>query len=533
MHHFKEDMTQGTELFQAGKLEEARVFFEQIVQANPLHYEALNNLGTILYMQGDNLSSEKYYQKAFSLKEDDTYILSNLADLYFNLKQWKNAASFLERYLHHTPGDYGRLNKLALAYMEYGEPPQAIPVLERSLEIKPDQENIQNILKTLKSIPPVKLAPTRRKHVPLVSVGLPVYNGGQLLPQAIESILSQDLEDLELIISDNGSSDQTEEICRHYQRRDRRVRYYRSDENLGSLTNFLNVLGLSTSPFFMWASHDDLREKTFMRACFPPLDRDPSVALVYPRTKVFDINSHFLGIAQDRLLTDQESAQERFKHLIWEIGMCNVFYGIYRSSMLKKISSWGQSLFYDNLALAEIALSGKIVQIDEPLFIRRLTRNYNYYSPDDRNVQLMSEGESKWLREGISFPHCRLAYAHLELLNQSSLDDSEKETLMKEVLKCFRTRFGSQMTYEIDRAITLINSCYFYHQWDQKDFMKDRFSETKVLGSFHITGLQKRLQETLFFFPEREDLAAAYGKVCNELIKLHRSFNIIKIPVSV
>ena len=164
--------------------------------------------------------------------------------------------------------------------------------------------------------------------------------------------------------------------------------------------------------------------------------------------------------------------------------MCNVFYGIYRSSMLKKISSWGQSLFYDNLALAEIALLGKIVQIEEPLFIRRLTRNYNYHSPDDRNVQLISEAEPKWLREGISFPHCRLAYAHLELLNQSSLDDSEKETLMKEVLKCFRTRFGSQMTYEIDRAIALINSCYFYHQWDQKDFMKDRFSETKVLGSF-------------------------------------------------
>ena len=120
MNYFKEDMIEGEELFQAGKFKEARVFFEQIVQANPLHYEALNSLGTILYMQGDILSSEEYYQKAFSLKGDDTCILSNLADLYLNLKQWKKAASFLERYLHHTPGDYGRLNQLALAYMESG-----------------------------------------------------------------------------------------------------------------------------------------------------------------------------------------------------------------------------------------------------------------------------------------------------------------------------------------------------------------------------------------------------------------------------
>jgi hypothetical protein len=523
MNQSREDMARGEELFQAGKMEEARGLFEHIIQANPLNYEAMNNMGTVLYRQGDISSAEKYYQNVLALKSDDPDALSNLADLYLNLKRWNDAVSFLKRYLACNPQDCEKLNCLALALMESGEHQQAIPLLERSLEIKSAQEDIRGILETLKSTSLGRYPHITRKRVPLVSVGLPVYNGGNLLPQAIESILAQDMEDFELIISDNGSSDQTQEVCLDYQRMDQRIRYHRLNENLGALTNFLNAFGLAAAPFFMWASHDDLREKKFISTCLRPLDKDPSVALVYPRTKVVDANSAFLGIAQDRLKVDQEIPQERFKHLIWEIGMCNAFYGVFRLSILKKITSWGKSLFTDNLVLAEIALLGKIIQVDEPLFIRRLTRNYEYHSDDERNAQLISDIEPQLLREGISFPHCRLAYGHLELVNQSGLDDADKNELMGEVVNCFKTRFGSKMTYEIDRAIAFINDRNFYHQWNQTDRTKGRFSKEQVLASFHISNLLKRFQEARFFSPEREDLAAAC-EICSEsLSKLNAS----------
>lgn len=521
MSRFKEDVTTGEELFQVGKLEEARVFFEQIIQANPQHYEAMNNLGTILYSQGDILLAERYYQKAFFLKEDDDDILLNLTDLYFHLKRWEEAASVLERYLYNHPQDFSRQNQLALAYMESGKHNQAIPILERSLEIQPDQADIQNILKTLKSVSPVKSPPLSRKSAPLVSIGLPVYNGDKFVSQAIESILTQDFEDFELIISDNCSTDKTKEICLHYQRKDKRIRYYRMDENLGLGTNFMHVLGLAQAPFFMWTTYDDLREKSFISTCLSPFYEDPAVALVYTRTRVLDANSNFVRFHQDPFLCNQESPPERFRSLIWGLGMCNAMLGLFRMSVFKKVTSWGKSIFGDTLALAEIALLGKFVQIEEPLFIRRLTRDYNYHSWDERNTQLMSEGDPKLFREGISFPHSRLAYGHLELLNQSGLDDSDKDSLMKEVRNCFRTRYGVQMTYEIDRAIALINEGCFYHQWNQTDRMKDRFSESKALSSFHISSLLKRLQEALYFYPERKDLAAAYRKCSNELKNVH------------
>jgi glycosyltransferase involved in cell wall biosynthesis len=512
MYHCSEDMKKGNALFEEGKFDEAQALFEDIIRRYPNNNEALNNLATIFYHQGCYQAAEQYFLKAYSIKEDDADVLSNLSDLYLHLKRWDDAALFLERYLRQVPDDCQAMNQLAFAYMESGLYGQAISLLERSLTMRTGQDDIRDILDTLKSATPA-MASRTGKSAPPISVGLPVYNGGTLLAQAIESILAQDFGDFELIISDNCSTDQTQETCRYYANKDRRIRYYRLEENLGMAINFMKVIGHAEGQFFMWASHDDLREKTFMSACVLPLARDPSVALVYPHIKVLDANSNFLGVAEDRLAADQESPQERFTHLIWEIGMCNALYGLFRLSVVRKMSflnKAGAFLFSDNLALAEIALFGKIIQIQEPLFIRRLTRNYNYHSYDERNTQLISEVNPKLFKEGITFPHSRLAYAHLELLNQSELSDADKDMLMKEVSVCFRQRFGPQMVYEIDRAVALINAGNFYHRWNQPDSVIIGNNGLNVLDHFHISGLLKRLREVMFFFPEREDVIGAY-----------------------
>jgi len=67
---------------------------------------------------------------------------------------------------------------------------------------------------------------------PLVSIGLPVFNGEAYLDEAIRSVLAQSLADLELVISDNASTDRTAEICRDWAATDRRIRYFRNPENL-------------------------------------------------------------------------------------------------------------------------------------------------------------------------------------------------------------------------------------------------------------------------------------------------------------
>lgn len=277
--------------------------------------------------------------------------------------------------------------------------------------------------------------------------------------------------------------------------------------------NFQNVLGLSSAPYFMWATHDDMRERTFITKCLERIQPDPSIALVYPRSKVLDVNSKFIGIANDHVNAGQDSGVERFRHVIWELGMCNMVFGLYRTEMLKRATSF-ESLFGDTLLLAEMALLlGKIVQIDDVLFVRRLTRNYNYRSLDERYEQLMSL-DSKWFSEGISLPHCHLTYAHLQLVNNySEIEDSEKNLLMNDVLKCFKIRFGDKMKYEISRAIELINKGYFYYTWDKKQSSNWHSDNLRTNDYFHIDNLLRHLREALFIFPERSDLKDVY-EIC-------------------
>ena len=88
------------------------------------------------------------------------------------------------------------------------------------------------------------------QHQPLVSIGMPVYNGERFLEIALNSLLGQTLQDFELIISDNGSTDKTEKICRQYAQADQRIRYFRHAQNLGAGWNFDRVVELANGKIF-------------------------------------------------------------------------------------------------------------------------------------------------------------------------------------------------------------------------------------------------------------------------------------------
>ena len=96
--------------------------------------------------------------------------------------------------------------------------------------------------------------------IPLVSVGLFVYNGERFIEEALRSILNQTFTDFELIISDNASTDRTGEIAQAYARRDNRIRYYRSEKNMGAGWNARRVYELATGKYSKWAAVDELLE---------------------------------------------------------------------------------------------------------------------------------------------------------------------------------------------------------------------------------------------------------------------------------
>ena len=92
---------------------------------------------------------------------------------------------------------------------------------------------------------------------PVVSIGVPVYNGGPYLADSLAAMSAQDLDALEIVISDNASTDDTEAMCRDAAERDARIRYHRMEENRGAARNYNRVFEMSRGSFFTWSAHDD------------------------------------------------------------------------------------------------------------------------------------------------------------------------------------------------------------------------------------------------------------------------------------
>ena len=114
----------------------------------------------------------------------------------------------------------------------------------------------------------------------LVSIGLPVRNGADRIENAIKSALSQDHENLELVISDNASTDDTEEVCRDLAAQDSRIVYHRNPVNIGMLNNFICAMHLATGTFFRWIGDDDWLAPSCVSRALNAFDDDERLILV-------------------------------------------------------------------------------------------------------------------------------------------------------------------------------------------------------------------------------------------------------------
>src|SRR5579871_3550594 len=122
----------------------------------------------------------------------------------------------------------------------------------------------------------------------LVSVGMPVFNDKQFLVAALDSILGQSYSHLELIISDDCSTDGSNNICRDYAARDPRVKYFRQEKNLGISKNMEFLLKQSSGKYFMWAGNDDLWHIDFVKVLRGLLIQNSSAVVAFCNVEDID-----------------------------------------------------------------------------------------------------------------------------------------------------------------------------------------------------------------------------------------------------
>jgi glycosyltransferase involved in cell wall biosynthesis len=207
--------------------------------------------------------------------------------------------------------------------------------------------------------------------IPKISVGLPVYNGEAYLAKAIESILDQSYPDFELIISDNASTDRTEEICRDFAARDSRVRFFKNQVNIGGARNHNRVFELARGEFFKLASHDDLYPREMLKRCLEVFEKGPpSIAVVYSYFEVIDEFGNRLEVRTDPIEKKDPRPHLRLARLLLNIGHYSASYGLIRSEVRRKIEQ-GSFAYSDRVFLAELAMLGEFREIKEALLCLR------------------------------------------------------------------------------------------------------------------------------------------------------------------
>ena len=170
---------------------------------------------------------------------------------------------------------------------------------------------------------------------PRLSIGLPVYNGKEYLAEALDALLGQTYTDFELIISDNASTDGTAEICRHYEKEDPRVRYFRQPRNVGLAPNHNFVVEKARGELFKWASNDDLYARDLVERCVDALDKYPDVVLAHSWTAKVDGSGNVTEAFEYPLTTASPRAPERFRSILFDSGGDDD-YGIIRIDVLRR-----------------------------------------------------------------------------------------------------------------------------------------------------------------------------------------------------
>ena len=217
---------------------------------------------------------------------------------------------------------------------------------------------------------------------PLVSIGLPIFNGEKFVREAIDSILAQTFTDFELIIADNASSDRTEIICREYAAQDARIRYQRNETNIGGCNNHNLTFALSRGKYFCWVAHDDLCDRQMLAKYVEVLENNPSVVLCYSKIIVVNENKEEL-YTQSCELASLSEPEQRFRHLAQDHDVI-MFFSLIRADILRQTQLLPNYPESDLVFFCELSLYGQFYQLPQSLYYRRYHQGQSISQYKDR-----------------------------------------------------------------------------------------------------------------------------------------------------
>ena len=225
--------------------------------------------------------------------------------------------------------------------------------------------------------------------------GMPLYNNGAFLKEALESLRSQSFEKFSVVMLDDCSQDRTRIVAQEFAAIDARFTYVRNSSRLGMVATWRDVFALAKVSFpsmeyFAWASDHDLWHPEWLARLVEVLDGDSDAVMTYPLTQRIDEHGkcipHNVRKGLFSTLGLNHSAQ-RFRALTrLRRNFGNMVYGLYRVSALEQAGVFRDAFVPDRLLMQELALQGHLLQVEEVLWKRRFRKA----------ITLQSQARSLW-----------------------------------------------------------------------------------------------------------------------------------------
>jgi glycosyltransferase involved in cell wall biosynthesis len=264
---------------------------------------------------------------------------------------------------------------------------------------------------------------------PLVSIGVPAYNGANFLRASLYSLINQTYRNLQIVVSDDSSSDDTLKICNSFRDLDSRVIVVSNRERLGAVANYNRVLELADGDFFFWNAQDDCRHPMYVARCVEQFKSNKSLVFCHSQYSDSAVTNDSVPLIRS---LDPFVKQSDFRIRFLEAYKCFVgstaFYGMYRMSIMHSKLYWRNFIASDCAIFNSCLLEGDICEVGDVLFyysgrshVRSVNDHYRFLDP-------FSE------RKLIDSPYLRYLLENIRIVMFSSTTLRNKVMIIRDIL---------------------------------------------------------------------------------------------------